>query len=1321
MRPLIPALLAVVTATPFAARSASDTPNPTSVTIAGDLQSELGCPGDWQPDCALTHLKYDSEGDVWTGTFNVPAGSWQYKAALNNSWAENYGANAKPNGDNIHLNLAAATNVKFYYDHKTHWITDNVNSVIVTAPGSYQMAFGCSGDWQPTCLRSLLEDPDGDGIYTLTVALPVRNYEVKAAINESWDENYGAGGVRNGPNIPFTVGSDCQKTSFTYDSRSHVLTIGAASAAPQPATVTIVGSLQSELGCSSDWDPGCASASTNTNLAFDATDGVWQRTFSVPAGGWEYKAALNGSWDENYGANATLGGANIGLNLPAPSDVKFYYDHGTHWITDNKNKIIAVAPGSFQSELGCPGDWDPGCLRSWLQDPHGDGLYSFSTTALHAGSYETKVAINESWNENYGEGGVPGGPNIAFTVPRSCQEMFFLYNPGTHVLTVSASGAPKGNLNKAQAHWVTGNTILWNIGNPGGDVKLHYSGSGSLVLGNDGVSGGAEILLTYDPAGFARLPPSVQENYPHLAKFSAFRLPDSAAADVPDALRGQVAVSAKGADGALLDATSLQIPGVLDALYTYSGSLGATFSGGVPTFRLWAPTAQSVNLHLYDSSTSTTEQLLPMTPDTASGVWQITGDASWYGKYYRYEVKVFTRSTGRVENNLVTDPYSVSLSRNSARTQIVDLSSAALKPPGWDGLRKPALAAPEDISIYELHVRDFSAGDATVPTGLRGTFKAFTHLSSNGMRHLAALSFAGLTHVHLLPSFDIATINEDKSQWQSPGDLSGYPPDSDQQQAAVIALADKDGFNWGYDPWHYTVPEGSYSTNPDGPARIVEFRQMVQGLSRIGLRAVMDVVYNHTNAAGQNEHSVLDRIVPGYYHRLSLDGTVENTSCCANTASEHNMMEKLLIDSVLTWATQYKVDGFRFDLMGHHMKRNMVKLRGALDALTPAHDGVDGRKIYLYGEAWNFGEVADNARGVNAIQKNMAGTGIGSFNDRIRDGARGGGPFSGLQEQGFLSGLYTDPNATNQGSADDQKATLLLRTDWIRCGMAGGLADFNIVDRNGTTIRCDQLDYNGQKTGYTSDPQEIINYIEAHDNETLFDALQEKLPNRLGMKDRVRMQNLGMSLLAFSQGIPFFHAGVELLRSKSGDGNSYNSGDWFNKLDFTYATDNWGVGLPPAGDNQGKWPILAPLLANPALKPAPRDIRSAFAHMLEVLAIRRSTPLLRLREAADINAKVQFLNGGPNATPGLIVMTVSDPAGSVDREHDLVAVLINSAPGEQKFSAPGLAKKKLRLHPVHMLSPDEVAMRAKFNRGQGEFSIPGRTAVVFWSSRSDRD
>src|SRR5882724_11328044 len=1261
MRWPTPVVCAVVAATPFSASLASHTPNPTSVTIAGSFQSELGCSDDWKPDCALTHLRFDPDDDVWQGSFDLPAGTWEYTAALNDSWTESYGRN----GGNITLSLAAPATVKFYYDHKTHWITSNRNAVIATAPGSYQAALGCPGDWQPDCLRSLLEDPDGDGIYKFTAAIPAGNYEVKAAINESWSENYGAGGAPNGSNIPFTVATDCQATEFTYDSVSHVLTIAPATAPAQPATVTIAGSLQSELGCAGDWDPACAA----THLAFDTTDGVWQGTFSVPAGTWEYKAALNGSWDENYGANAMRGGDNIPLNLGAPSSVKFYYDHLTHWIADNKNKVIAVAPGSFQSELGCPGDWQPDCLRSWLQDPDGDGIYVFSTTALPAGNYETKVAINETWDENYGLNGVPGGANIGFTVPKSCSQMFFVYDSKTHVLTVSASGAPKGNLNKAQAQWITRDTIAWKIApGTGGTVTLHYSATGSLVLGKDGVSGGTDILLTYDPAG---LPPSLLTNYPQLTGYSTFKLP--ASADVAEALKSQLAVSAKDAAGELLDATSLQIPGALDDLYTYNGPLGATFSGLAPTFRLWAPTARSVKLRLYnDSNPSTSGTLIDMAAD-APGVWKATGDASWYGKYYAYEVEVFVRSTGRVETNLVTDPYSVSLSRNSRRSHIVDLSSAALKPRGWDSQRKPSLDAPEDISLYELHVRDFSVNDTTVPAAQRGTFKAFTQLSSNGMRHLSALSFAGLTHVHVLPSFDIATINEDKSQWESPAIDPKAGPDSEQQQAAVTAVADKDGFNWGYDPWHYTVPEGSYSTNPDGSTRVVEFREMVQALGKVGLRTVMDVVYNHTNAAGQNDHSVLDRIVPGYYHRLNADGILEMSSCCANTASEHNMMEKLLIDSVLTWAKQYKVDGFRFDLMGHHIKRNMV------------------------------------------------GTGIGTFNDRIRDGARGGGPFSGLQEQGFLTGLNDDPNATDQGTPAQQKERLLLETDWIRCGMAGGLASFKMVDHKGNQITCDQLDYNGQKTGYTDDPQEIINYVEAHDNDTLFDALQVKLPVGAAMDQRVRVQNLGMSLLAFSQGIPFFHAGVELLRSKSGDRNSYNSGDWFNKLDFTYAANNWGVGLPPQGDNRGSWEVLKPLLGNPSLKPGRHQILDSFAHMLQVLAIRRSTPLLRLRTADDINQKMTFLNVGPEQAPGLIVMVVSDKTPSVDRQHDLVAVLINAAKAEQTFTAPSLAGRKLKIHPVHMLSADPLVKRSKFHRPDGTFTIPGRTAVVFCSSRSEHE
>jgi pullulanase-type alpha-1,6-glucosidase len=1291
---------------------AADTPAPTSVTIAGSLQSELGCPDDWQPACAATHLAFDASDQVWQGTFMVPAGSWEYKAPLNDSWDENYGAHAARNGANIPLALGAARSVKFYYSHDTHWVTDNVNSVIATAPGSYQQLLGCPGDWDPGCLRSWLQDPDGDGIYSFSARLPAGNYEVKAAINESWDENYGAGGVPSGANIPFTVPSDCTEMLFRYDSATHVLSVGVAPAT-EPASVTIAGSLQSELSCSDDWQPGCAA----THLVFDAGDGVWQQTFSLPAGSYEYKAALNDSWDENYGANATRNGANIPLSVPSDRAVKFYYDHRTHWVTSNGNATIATAPGNYQHLLGCGGDWDPSCLRSWLEDPDGDGAYAFSTRALPAGNYEVKVAINESWDENYGDGGVPGGPNIPFTVPTSCTEMFFRYDPVGHLLSVSAQGAPHGNLTRARAHWLSRDTLAWNVGSvpPGTTFKLHYAAAGGLGLSATGVTGGNDVPLTPDPAGLSA---ALKARFPHLASYPAFKIPADRLGDVPEALKSQLAISETAADGTLVDATSLQIPGALDDLYTYDGPLGVTFANGVPTLRVWAPTARSVKLHLFaDSNPATAASVRDMTAGPP-GVWSIAGDAGWRGAFYLYEVEVFVRSTGHVEHNLVTDPYSVSLSRNSQRSQILDLAQPELKPMGWDRLRKPALDAPEDIVLYELHVRDFSANDPSVPEALRGTFKAFAQADSNGMRHLGALARAGLTHVHLLPSFDIASVNEDKSLWQVPaGDLGSFPPNSAQQQAAVTAVADRDAFNWGYDPLHYTVPEGSYATEPDGPARILEFREMVQALSRQGLRVVMDVVYNHTSAAGQSDQAVLDRIVPGYYHRLNPDGNIETGSCCPDTASEHNMMEKLLIDSVLTWARAYKVDGFRFDIMGFHMKRNMVKLRQALDALTPAADGVEGRKVYVYGEGWNFGEVANNAQGVNATQANMAGTGIGTFNDRIRDGARGGGPFSGKQEQGFLTGLFYDPNSTDQGSTADQQARLLQREDWIRVGLAGNLASYPFVDRFGRLGTADQIDYNGQHAGYTADPQEVINYVDAHDDETLFDAIQLKAAASASVADRVRMQDLGMSLVTLGQGIPFVHAGIDMLRSKSLDRNSYDSGDWFNRLDFTYASDNWGVGLPPARDNQSNWGIMAPLLGDPALKPGPADIQAAVEHFREMLQIRKSSKLFRMRTADDVIRRLKFYNTGPGQLPGLIVMALSDADGSVDRRHDQIVVLFNATPQAQTFTVAHLAGRRFQLHPVQHSSHDPVVRTASYARSTGTFSVPARTAAVFWAMR----
>ncbi len=430
-------VLIAVLALAGAGSAGANTPVPTSVTIAGSLQSELGCPGDWDPSCAATHLDYDVADDVWQQTFDVPPGAWEYKAPLNDSWDENYGANATRDGANIALSLASATAVKFFYDHKTHWVTDNHNAVIATAPGSFQSELGCPGDWQPDCLRSWLEDPDGDGVYMFeTAAIPPGTYEVKVAINESWDENYGAGGIRNGPNIPFTVALG-DVVRFSYVAATHVLTVTSGPAPePQPASVAIPGSFGTELGCLSDWEPSCPS------LAFDAEDVVWQASYDVPVGNWEYKATLNGSWDENYGANATRNGANIAFSLTEPKRVKFYYSNATHWIASNADSTIATAPGSYQSELGCTNDWDPGCLRSWLQDPDGDGIYTFETRRLPAGSYEVKTTINESWDENYGAGGVRNGPNIAFTVPADAALVKFRYDGLSHVLSVDTGAVP---------------------------------------------------------------------------------------------------------------------------------------------------------------------------------------------------------------------------------------------------------------------------------------------------------------------------------------------------------------------------------------------------------------------------------------------------------------------------------------------------------------------------------------------------------------------------------------------------------------------------------------------------------------------------------------------------------------------------------------------------------------------------------------------------------------------------------------------------------------------------------------------------------------
>lgn len=664
-------------------------------------------------------------------------------------------------------------------------------------------------------------------------------------------------------------------------------------------------------------------------------------------------------------------------------------------------------------------------------------------------------------------------------------EVWMLGGQEKYLLPQPAGSAAALDLTKSQAVWIDRDTLAWNAPATAASVQLLASREGAVKAENGTLTGRAQWLRL---GARTELTAAQKQKFPHLASYGAYTVDPRDRDRVREALRGQLVASARAANGAVLAATGVQLAGVLDDLYATTAALGPVFKDGRPTLSVWAPTAQQVSLEL-DGRT------LAMRRDDATGVWSVRGERSWTGKPYRFDVTVWAPSTRQVVRNLVTDPYSTALTADSVHSLVVDLADPKLAPPGWKALRKPAPVPFTSAQIQELHIRDFSVADRT--TTHPGQYLAFTDTGSAGMRHLRDLAAAGTSYVHLLPAFDIGTIPEKAADRTEPAcDLTVYAPDSQEQQACVAAAAAKDAYNWGYDPLHYTVPEGSYASDPNGTARTVEFRRMVQSLNGSGLRTVMDVVYNHTVAAGQSDKSVLDRIVPGYYQRLLADGSVATSTCCANTAPENAMMGRLVVDSIVTWAKEYKVDGFRFDLMGHHPKANILAVRKALDALTVAKDGVDGKKIVLYGEGWNFGEIADDARFVQATQKNMAGTGIATFSDRARDAVRGGGPFDeDPRVQGFASGLFTAPNASPaNGTAEQQKARLLHAQDLIKVGLSGNLASYAFTDTTGRRVKGAEVDYNGAPAGYAAAPGDALAYADAHDNESLADALTYKLP-----------------------------------------------------------------------------------------------------------------------------------------------------------------------------------------------------------------------------------
>ena len=469
-----------------------------------------------------------------------------------------------------------------------------------------------------------------------------------------------------------------------------------------------------------------------------------------------------------------------------------------------------------------------------------------------------------------------------------------------------------------------------------------------------------------------------------------------------------------------------------------------------------------------------------------AGTWTLTVSENINGYFYTLRTKI----NGKW-NNEVTDPYARAVGINGQRAMVVDLKET--NPDGWEKDRSPSFSdknLPTDAIIYELHIRD-----ATIhaSSGVRHKGK-FLGLAETGTKNAAGLSTGldhikelGVTHVHLLPFYDYNSVDETKTGQ----------------------------YNWGYDPVHYNVPEGSYSTNAtDGNTRIRELKQMVQTFHQKGLRVVMDVVYNHT---ALTETSNFNQLVPGYYYRQKADGSFSDATACGNeTASEREMFRKFMLESVLYWVKEYHIDGFRFDLMGVHDIKTMNLISDTLHKIKP--------DILLYGEGWTAG-ASPYPEEQRAVKKNAhVLKGIAVFSDDMRDGIKGS--VFDTKDRGFATGKTSNAESVK----------------------------FGIV-ASGKHVQIDMSKVNYSKEAYTSGPDNVITYAECHDNNILWDKIALSVPEA-SEADRKKMHELALTIVLTSQGIPFLHAGSEFLRSKFGEENSYNKGDSVNVIRWDLKTEH---------------------------------------------------------------------------------------------------------------------------------------------------------------------
>jgi pullulanase len=512
------------------------------------------------------------------------------------------------------------------------------------------------------------------------------------------------------------------------------------------------------------------------------------------------------------------------------------------------------------------------------------------------------------------------------------------------------------------------------------------------------------------------------------------------------------------------------------AKYTYTGNdLGVTYTKAATKLRVWAPTATAVDVVTYKESDSPSSSgvLTKMSYDS-KGTWVATLKGDRNGTVFNYRVHV---------NNTVNeavDPYVRATTVNGYRGVIVNLD--ATDPKGWSAAKPKFSGQPTDAVIYELHVRDLSMDQSSgISEAHKGKYLAFTDLNTanKGQKTgVSAIKELGVTHVELLPIFDFATVNENMPS-----------------------------FNWGYDPQNYNVPEGSYSSDPTNPTkRITELKSAIASMHKTGLRVNMDVVYNHVSNANTFSQNL---IVPGYFFRRDDNGNLTSGSGCGNdVASERPMVRKFIVDSVKYWASEYNLDGFRFDLMGLMDIQTINEITSALKKIDPT--------ILVIGEGWNMGTLAADKR---ANQLNISKlNGVSHFNDQIRDGIKGS--VFDSADTGFATGKFTSKMNVLAGIVGNTDYSTEIVTKWT-----------------------------------TTTPGQSVNYVESHDNMTLADKITASVKN-VAPADVAKLSQLAGSMALLSQGLPFLQAGQEFLRSKGGDTNSYKSSDLVNSLKWSTKATN---------------------------------------------------------------------------------------------------------------------------------------------------------------------